>query len=547
MATQTILSKRLKRKATIELILAAFVTLSITYLSLALEFEAFELLYEFTRDNEDYDLDEALLIFFYVSIAGTIYGMRRSRDIKALNKEISQLAFYDDVTGLPNRALAMDRLQQLLTQAEKNDKEVAVVFIDFDNFKTINDTYGHAQGDFLLKLVSKRLKESVRASDTIGRLGGDEFLLLFEFEDRAELNTVNQELIHAQRLPYKMGSAHINVTFSIGVAVFPQDGSTSTELLKAADTAMYHTKQSGKDDVSYFTEAMGKQLAERYLIETGLKTAIDNQEFHIEYQPQACLHTGQLKGYEALLRWKKDNLVISPADFIEIAEESGQIEKVGAWVLTQAITEMKPVLEDHQRLSINISPRQFHQKNLVALVVQQLEQLDFPAHQLELEITESAIISNLDETIDKISQFKQQGINISIDDFGTGYSSLGRLRELAVNGIKIDKSFIAQIAQTDRDAKLVESIVVLAKNMNMEIIAEGVETQAQLDKLIQLNCDAIQGYLYARPMPISTLIKDQQNGGHVNTAAITAALNKSHKLNQSEDNNRKQAITVKEH
>ncbi|WP_419810752.1 putative bifunctional diguanylate cyclase/phosphodiesterase [Bacterioplanoides sp.] len=272
---------------------------------------------------------------------------------------------------------------------------------------------------------------------------------------------------------------------------------------------MYHTKLSGKGDITYYNAEMGEQSSKRHQLEIGLTTAIENQEFFLEYQPQKCLKTGRITGYEALLRWRKNGILIQPLDFIPISEDTGQIEALGAWVLEQAIKEIKPILSSDQTLAINISPRQFHQGNLVAMVQQILTRYDFPSHQLELEVTESAIANNFDDTVTKVAQLNESGIAIAIDDFGTGYSSLARLSALAIGRIKIDKSFTAQLDDSDKDGKLICSIINIASSMQLSVIAEGVETQSQQDKLNALGCDCIQGYYFARPMAIDNLIQSQ--------------------------------------
>ncbi|WP_448553719.1 putative bifunctional diguanylate cyclase/phosphodiesterase [Thalassotalea montiporae] len=511
MPSQTTLSKKLRKRAQIELFIALFLVSGLTLLTLISEIEAFELLFEFTRAHEDWDLDEILLFVFYLGAVGSIYTFRRMQDIKKLNREITNLAFFDGVTHLPNRALATDRLAVLLKNYEKTSNKLAVAFVDFDNFKVINDTYGHALGDSLLKQVGNRLRRCVGADDTVGRLGGDEFLLLINYKELAQLEAITNKLCQVQQQPYLLDLNEVKVTFSIGIALYPKDATCQAELLKAADSAMYHAKKLRKGDITFYDEQILEQLTQRYNIETGLKRAIGQHEFHIQYQPQASLKTGKLIGYEALLRWQTAGQFISPDDFIHVAEESGQIEQIGLWVLKQALSEMQPILASDQSLSINLSPRQFHQNNLVPVISNLLNKLHFPANQLELEITESAIVSNFERAIAQISELKKLGIKIAIDDFGTGYSSLIRLRELQADRLKIDKHFINQLNKSDKDKQLVEYILMLAKNMDLSVVAEGVETQVQLSKLRELGCDAIQGYVYAHPMPIEKVLKSEHS------------------------------------
>ncbi|REL28453.1 EAL domain-containing protein [Thalassotalea euphylliae] len=510
MPGQTTLSKQLRKRAGIELIIASLIVIGITLITLVADIDAFEWLFEFTRAHEEWDLDEVVLFIFYLGVIGSIYTFRRLQDIKRLNQQISELAFFDEVTQLPNRALATDRLNILLHNYQQSGKKLAVAFVDFDNFKVINDTYGHSLGDSLLKQVGNRLRQCVGVNDTVGRLGGDEFLLLITYAEQADLEVVATKLREVQQRPYLLDFNEVKVTFSIGVALYPKDATCQTELLKAADSAMYHTKKLGKGDITFYDHQIREQLTQRYYIETGLKTAISQRELHVQYQPQASLKTEQLTGYEALLRWQKDGQFINPAEFITIAEETGQIEQIGFWVLEQALTEMQPVLTHGQTLSVNLSPRQFHQENLVPLISNLLNKLGFPAEQLELEITESAIISNFDRAISLISELKKLGITIAVDDFGTGYSSLIRLRDLGADRLKIDKHFINRLNHSDKDEQLVKYIIMLAQNMDLNVVAEGVETPAQLAKLRELGCDAIQGYLYARPMPIAELLKNKQ-------------------------------------
>lgn len=515
MPNQTTLSKQLKKRAQIELFIAFFLVGGVTLVTLIADIDAFELLFEFTRAHEEWDLDEVVLFTFYLGIIGSVYTFRRMLDIKRLNKKIAELAFFDEVTHLPNRALATDRLARLLRDYKKNGKKLAVAFVDFDNFKVINDTYGHSLGDSLLKQVGKRLRQCVGVNDTVGRLGGDEFLLLITYNELADLKAITNKLRQVQQEPYLLDVNELKVTFSIGVALYPKDATCQPELLKAADSAMYHTKKLGKGNITFYDHQIREQLTQRYNIELGLKTAVSQHELHVQYQPQGNLKTGQLTGYEALLRWQKDGLFISPVEFISIAEETGQIEQIGLWVLEQSLTEMQPVLTSGQTLSVNLSPRQFHQANLVTLISSLLNKLDFPAEQLELEITESAIVSNFDRAISQIAELKKLGITIAIDDFGTGYSSLIRLRDLHADRLKIDKHFINQLNNSDKDEQLVEYILMLAENMDLTVVAEGVETPAQLAKLRALGCDTIQGYLYARPMPISDVLKDKVVKGEV--------------------------------
>ena len=300
---QTHLSTQLRQKARRELVLAILIVTAFTVFTLLLELEFVEWFYELTRAHEDWDMDEALLFLLWAGLVGLVYSYRRVQDIKCLNKEVSNLAFNDLLTGLPNRALSLDRLKLMLEHARRYRTQVAIVFLDLDDFKIVNDTHGHDKGDILITQVGERLRKSVRSNDTVGRLSGDEFLLLLEFKGESELEEINQRLSNIQQTPFLLGLTQVNISFSLGIALFPRNGTTPTELLKAADTAMYKTKKLGKGSVNYYTEDMGKQLSERYAIESGLKKVIEKQELYLEYQPQIHLSNGIVSGYEALLRW----------------------------------------------------------------------------------------------------------------------------------------------------------------------------------------------------------------------------------------------------
>lgn len=499
--------KNLKKRISIEFYATVFFVVALTLGSLIADFEAFELLYDFTRAHEDWDLDEILLFLFYAGITAIVYSGRRIRDIKRLNRKVTDIAYYDNVTQLPNRSFAMEQLANMLRSSEKNHSQIAVAFVDLDNFKSINDTFGHSLGDDLLQQTAQQLSIPLTNPAFVARLGGDEFLVLMEFNDQQALNELNHLFENASKRPYTLGSQSVKATFSIGVAIYPKDATTASSLLKVADIAMYHTKFNGKGSVTYYDAEMGALSEQRRQLESGLATAIEEHELFIEYQPQKCLTTNTTIGYEALLRWCKDGVLIPPLEFIPIAESTGKIEQIGAWVLEQAIKEIQPILEKNQVLAINISPRQFHQNNLVMMIKDILERYDFAPQQLELEIIESSIIDDVFNADKKITELKAMNIGIAIDDFGTGYSSLARLNTLPVDRLKIDKSFTTQLDDVDIEGKMIRAIINIANSMNLTVITEGVETQTQLDKLKELGCDYIQGYYYSRPMRIGALEK----------------------------------------
>ena len=421
-------------------------------------------------------------------------------------QRIWHIAHHDALTGLPNRALLHDRLAQVLAQAERNGHRVAVMFVDLDRFKSINDTLGHDVGDELLKIVASRLQEVVRAADTVSRLGGDEFVIVLPdvlvIEDAQR---VADKVLEALMPAASIQGHELRATPSIGISLFPDDGNDAYTLMKTADTAMYHAKAEGRNNYQFFAARMNERATHFFTIEQRLRVALDERQFSLHYQPVVDHHTRAISGFEALVRWH-DPLhgIVAPADFIPVAEEAGLIIPLGEWVLAEAMRQNRewqqaglPFLP----IAVNLSPRQFRHRGLVDSVRNALRDSGQPAHLLELEITESALMHDTEEATEKLRQLVAMGVRIAIDDFGTGYSSLSHLRRFPVHKLKIDQSFVRDLCSSKDDESIVAAILSLAHNLGLESVAEGVETEAQLELLIRHRCTRFQGYLFSRPLP----------------------------------------------
>jgi diguanylate cyclase (GGDEF)-like protein len=435
-----------------------------------------------------------------------------------LNREIqcrlNQLAFYDNLTGLPNRTLFIDRLTQTLAGACRYHRKVALLFIDLDNFKRINDTLGHSIGDDLLKAVAERLVNCLRSSDTVSkssenemaaRVGGDEFTVILP-----ELNRVEDAGVVAQRIaeqlgqPLNLGSHQVIVTPSIGIAVYPEDGDNKETLIKNADMAMYYSKRIGPNMFKYYQESMNATALKRMTIENHLRHAIERDEFTLHYQPQFDLTSGQVSGMEALLRWHNWELGnVPPIEFIQIAEESGLILTIGEWVLRTACRQCKAWQDQGfalQRIAVNVSIKQFTHANFLKMISDVLTETALAPHSLEIEITESLLVQDTQEISFILQNLKEMKINIAIDDFGTGYSSLSRLKEMPIDSLKIDRSFVSGIHGGMKDQSIICAIIAMAEGMNLKVIAEGVETKGQVDFLRGKQCQEAQGFLFSRPL-----------------------------------------------
>jgi len=431
-----------------------------------------------------------------------------SRDIterQRYEETIRHQAFHDAMTGLPNRLLFKDRLDLAMAHARRNKQMLAVLFLDLDRFKLINDTLGHDLGDQLLQSVAIRIKECVREDDTVARLGGDEFtLLLPEIIKEESAAKVAHKILEAIRQPLDIGNHELYITASIGIVFYPNDGKDVETLLKNADTAMYRAKEKGRNNYQLYTPVMNAKAFERLVIENSLRRALERNEFILYYQPKFSISTRQIVGVEALLRWQTpDKGLIQPGEFIPIAEETGLIVPIGEWVLNAACAQNKAWQEaglPHVRVAVNISARQFQLQNFVDTVTKVLEKTGLDPKWLELEITETVAMQNAEFTIKMLLELNEMGIHLSIDDFGTGYSSLSYLKRFPINKLKIDKSFVSEIGVGQNDkAKIASTIIILGQSLNLGVVAEGVETVEQLDFLKGHQCDEMQGYLLGKP------------------------------------------------
>jgi diguanylate cyclase (GGDEF)-like protein/PAS domain S-box-containing protein len=427
-------------------------------------------------------------------------------DRKAYEEKIRYQATHDALTGLPNRNLLQDRLEQALLNAGRSGDMVAVAFIDLDQFKFINDSLGHQVGDELLKEVGTRLRSCMRASDTVARQGGDEFVIvLANHKDGKAVDDTIRRVIEEISAPWMAKDLELRVTCSVGVAVYPTDGNTVETLLRHADSAMYKAKEVGRNNFQYFSADLNLNATERLAMLNSLRYALANDEFVLHYQPKVNLRSGKLVGAEALVRWNRPGRgMVPPGEFIPLAEDSGLIIDIGAWVLRTACSQnMAWQMAGYPALttSVNLSPSQLMRDDIVDVVACALTSTGLAPHLLELEITETVVMRDVDKSLDKLVQLKKLGIRISIDDFGTGYSSLSYLKRLPVDILKIDRSFVNDIATDQDDAAIVKAVISLAHILNLDVVAEGVETEDQRCFLMQNGCDLGQGYHFSRPLP----------------------------------------------
>ena len=422
------------------------------------------------------------------------------------HERLQYLAHHDVLTGLPNRLLFTDRLGQAIKQASRTGNHVVLIYLDLDRFKNINDTLGHAAGDKLLQFISKRLLGVLRENDTTARLSGDEFtVLLSGIQDISAIPHIANKIMYEVSRPIVVSEHELFVTTSMGIAVYPDDSQEPHNLLKHADTAMYHAKKHGRNGYQFYTPNMNVMAREQLVLENQLHRALERNEFEVHFQPQFDIQTGNLYGIEALLRWRHpDHGLLSPYNFIGLLEETGLIIPVGNWVLGTACTRFSRWLEsgfDIPKLAVNVSPRQFCNAHFMSNVHQTLSDSNVAPNRLVLEITESTLIEEKNTNISAVQELHKSGVGIAMDDFGTGYSSLSYLRQFPIKTLKIDKSFVKQVPENYDDCVLARTIIAMGHNLNLSIIAEGVETLEQLDFLKQLGCTAAQGYLYSPAVP----------------------------------------------
>ncbi|MGG1516799.1 EAL domain-containing protein [Paenibacillus oryzisoli] len=441
--------------------------------------------------------------------------MRDISERKQAEEKINQMVYLDPLTGLPNRHLLNDRLIHALDQAQENKQMIGIMFIDLDRFKYINDSLGHATGDKLLIEAAKRFQDCVSKFETVSRQGGDEFIILFPNTTTDEITKKARTIIRAFAQSFSIDDNELFVTPSVGISMYPGDGSDLDTLIKNADTAMYRVKELGKNSFQFYTPDMNDAVSKKMQLEIGLRKALERGEFQVYYQPQIDVATGGIIGVEALIRWQHPELgQISPVEFIPMAEETGLIIPIGEWVLKEACRQNKKWQEQGFlpiRMAVNISSRQFQQSNLIEVVSQTLSETGLDPKYLELELTES-IIQDSKFAISTMQKLKDMGIFLSIDDFGTGYSSLSYLKLFPIDSLKIDQSFTRNMFENVKDAALVHTIISMAHNLDLKVIAEGVETQDQLAFLVEKQCNEAQGYLFSRPQNaehISALLRDR--------------------------------------
>jgi diguanylate cyclase len=431
---------------------------------------------------------------------------QRTIELTVLNSELEYLAEHDSLTGLPNRLLFAKRLEQCLKSKIDNEYTFAVLFLDLDRFKSINDFFGHEIGDKLLIQIAKCIKDCTREYDTIARQSGDEFLIILDkVTDFDEIRSIANNIIATFQTSFVIDDYDINTSISIGIAVYPNHGDAPEALIKNADTAMYRAKEKGKNLVEFYDEDMGRGLSKKLLLEKCLYSALERNELELYYQPQFTMSTGELVGMEALLRWNHPELgIISPKEFITLAEETGLIIPIGEWVIREACNQAKKWHDNGAllKVGVNLSPRQFVQDDLVLLISNILKETGLNPNYLDLEIIENIALYNEEYVIEKLNLLKKLGVKISIDDFGTGYSSLSYMKRLSFDTIKIANPFIVQIEDASNDISIVSAIIALGKSLNVNVIAEGVETKLQWDILKKMECDEMQGYYMGKPVQV---------------------------------------------
>ncbi len=438
-------------------------------------------------------------------LTGAVLVLHDVTEARALALKMSRLAQYDYLTDLPNRMLLHDRLKQAIRLAQRNRQRLAVLFLDLDRFKEVNDTLGHEVGDQLLKLVARRLSDTVRRSDTVARIGGDEFVVvLSEIDDVQDVADVAQKLREAGARPFELNGHAVDISFSIGVSIYPDDGDNVEVLMRCADTAMYQAKEGGRNAFRFYDREHNGRAVQKISLETGLRRALRNDEFVLHYQPKLDIGSGRIIGAEALIRWRHpESGLTPPATFIPFAEESGLIVPIGLWVLREACLQAmrwKRKGLPQMPIAVNISAAQFHAKNFVADVAAILAETGISPRMLELELTETTIMQEVGATIEALRDLRAMGINVSIDDFGTGYSGLSYLKHFPVDTLKIDQSFVRDVATDAGDAAIVNAIIMLGRTLKQQVIAEGVETAEQFEFLKRQSCDAMQGHFFSRPL-----------------------------------------------
>jgi len=428
---------------------------------------------------------------------------------KKYEAKILKLAQYDLLTGLPNRALLKEHIHRAIQRSSRNFDYYALLFIDLDNFKTVNDTVGHNIGDMVLLEAARRLKKAIRSSDIVARLGGDEFVVLIDSEEMDknlvihQVNVIAQNILDELKVPYLIEENEFRITASIGIKLFNNDIMSMDELMKYADSAMYNAKEEGRNTFKFFNPKLQCVMEEKIILVDSLRQALEKSEMKLHYQPQVC-SKAKISGVEALIRWKHSKKgFIPPSEFIPVAEESGLIIELGEWIVEEAVKQIKRWEADSQkcdwRVSINVSSKQFEDAKFISMIENILHKYGVKAEKIRLELTEGILIKNIDETLIKLHELKKMGLSLSIDDFGTGYSSLSYLKKLPIDELKIDQSFIRELIEDVNDEVITQTIITIGNQFGLEVIAEGVETKEQYEKLIDMGCHYFQGYLFSKP------------------------------------------------
>ena len=447
-----------------------------------------------------------LYLFLYVIVKRADNIIKRHEEVRLLHeREMRHQAYHDSLTGLPNKSKFSEQLRESINRSIRSGQQFALMFVDLDRFKIINDSMGHDAGDQLIRITGERLSSLTREKDILFRWGGDEFTIILENIDNLDdVSTITERIIKGMSSPISIAKQELVITTSIGIAVYPNDSDSAEALIKNADAAMYHAKGSGRNRYEFYTPEMNARAKERLELESGLQKALQNEEFILHYQPKYGASTQKLVGVEALLRWQHPSYgLVMPDRFIPALEENGLINAVGQWVLRTACAQNKMWQEqgfEPVTVSVNISAVQFRSPQLIDTVARVLDETQLESRYLELELTESMFISNTEAAINTMYRLKDLGVSLSIDDFGSGYSSLSYLKRFPVDYLKIDRSFIKDIENSNKDAAITNAITVLAHSLNMKIVAEGVESQGQLDYLKSQGCQELQGFLFSRPI-----------------------------------------------
>jgi diguanylate cyclase (GGDEF)-like protein len=459
------------------------------------------------KNGKIFDRYSAPLVDSKGRYRGRIWYFRDITSRKLAEERVQYLAYYDALTGLPNRTLLQDRLAKALASARRRKDKVAILFLDLDRFKDINDSLGHSVADLLLQEVAERLKTWAREQDTVARVGGDEFLIVLTgLKDVADAAVTTERIVKVMTAEFVVQGHSLSIGCSVGISIFPEHSVDGETLIKNADAAMYSAKENGRNRFQFFTEDMNAQVVERLTLENSLRLALEKKELFLVYQPQMDIATGRITGLEALLRWQHPDLGLVPPDrFIRIAENSGLIVPIGEWVVRTACRQARKWQDEGLpavSVAVNVSAVQFRQEGFCELIRRVLHETGLAPQYLELELTESLLLANADLMLSVVQELKAMGVTLAIDDFGTGYSSFSYLRQFRVSKLKIDRVFIRDVAVNPDDAAITTAIISMAKSLRLKVIAEGVEDEAQMSFLRAHQCDEIQGYYFSKPLAV---------------------------------------------